>query len=314
MKLLITGSCGFIFSNFVIYALQKTDWEMVSIDKLTYAGSLFNVPQVKRHKLYLGDICDRHFVDNVFKIEKPDIILHGAAESMVDRSIDDPTVFMKTNVLGTQNILDAALKSNIRKVINVSTDEVYGSLETGIADENYALAPRNPYAVSKASADLLGKSYFITHKLPVITTRCSNNFGSRQHVEKFIPKIITSVLQNKKIPLYGDGKNMREWIYVLDHFEALKTIIEKGIIGETYNISSNCEKQNIEVMNTIFEIMGHGQELVEYVKDRAGHDRRYSVDISKIKSLGWSPQFNFEEALRHTCGWYSANRWFWNKK
>jgi dTDP-glucose 4,6-dehydratase len=313
-KILITGSCGFIFSNFIIYALQKTDWEIVSIDKLTYAGSLLNVPQVKRHKLYIGDICDSHFIDKVFGIENPDIVIHGAAESHVDNSIANSTAFMKTNVIGTQVIFDTALKYNIKKVINVATDEVYGSIEKGSADENYQLNPQNPYSVSKTAADMLGKAYYNTHKLPIITIRPSNNFGPRQHTEKFVPKIITNILLNKKVPLYGNGTNKRQWLYVLDHFEAIKTIIEKGIIGETYNIGTENERKNIEVIDTIFEVMGADKKLVELVQDRPGHDLRYSVDYSKLMSLGWSPQFGFKEAIIHTIGWYKANSWFWNKK
>lgn len=315
MKVLISGSCGFIFSNVVLYALQKTDWDIVGIDKLTYAGSL-SVPQGKRYKLHIADICDYHSVRKIFEIEKPDIVIHGAAESHVDNSIANSGVFVNTNVIGTHSMLEAALKGHTPKMfINVSTDEVYGSVETGRSKETDTLDPRSPYSSSKAAADLLGKSYYTTYGLPVITTRCSNNFGPRQHVEKFIPKTITNILSSKKIPLYGDGKNAREWIYVSDHFEALRVIMDKGAIGETYNISSGYEKQNIEVLNTIFDLVGRGRELVEYVKDRAGHDRRYSVDVSKLKALGWAPQFNFEESIAHTIGWYTANRsWFWDKK
>ncbi len=312
MKILITGSCGFIFSNFVIYALQKTDWEMVGIDKLTYAGSLLNVPQVKRHKLYIGDICDYHFVRKVFEIEKPEIVIHGAAESHVDNSIEHSHEFVSTNVIGTHSMLEAARQYTPLKFINVSTDEVYGSVEAGHSKETDILDPRSPYSSSKASADLLGKSYHTTHGLPIITTRCSNNFGPRQHIEKFIPKTITNLLQGKKVPLYGDGKNKREWIYVMDHFEALKTIVEKGAPGETYNISSGYEKENVEVLNLILELMGKGPEHIEYVKDRPGHDRRYSIDTSKLKALGWQPEFSFSQSLFHTINWYSANRkWFW---
>lgn len=314
MKVMITGSCGFIFSNFIIYALQKTDWDLVSIDRLTYAGSLLNVPQVKRHKLYMGDVCDRHFVENVFKIEQPDVVIHGAAESMVDRSIEGAGVFLHTNIIGTQTIFDAALKSGVSKIINVSTDEVYGSLETGSADENYPLNPQNPYAVSKAAADQLGRAYLNTHKLPVITVRPSNNLGPRQHVEKFIPKVITNILTNKKIPLYGTGENRREWLYVGDHFDALKLIVEVGQIGETYNIGSGNERSNLEVLNTIFEVMGGGSELVEFVKDRTGHDLRYSIDSSKLRSLGWAPKYEFEDSIFHTCSWFKSNSWSWKRK
>lgn len=315
IKILVTGSCGFIFSNFVIYALQKTDWDIVSIDKLTYAGSLLNVPQVKRHKLYIGDICDQHFVNKIFEIEKPDIVIHGAAESHVDNSITNAEVFIKTNVLGTYNMLEAARKVHTpRKFINTSTDEIYGSVEVGSSTENAKLEPRSPYSSSKASADLLGQSYFITYGLPVITTRCSNNYGPRQHIEKFIPKIITNIMLNKKIPLYGDGKNKREWIYVLDNYGAIMTIIEKGSPGEIYNISSGYEKENKEIINDICKIMGRGKDLVEMVSDRLGHDRRYSVNCNKLKDLGWTPKFNFEESLKHTIGWYKSNSYWFNKK
>lgn len=660
MKVLVTGSCGFIFSNFVIYALQNTKWDIVSIDKLTYAGSLLNVPQIKRHKMYLGDVCDYHFVRKVFEIEKPDIVVHGAAESVkadtiipymgpkkiehieieslwkrfekrnkvkvckngvevinlnsdqqraltwkngfgqwkkikqisrhkysgkmihmrqkwgeidvtpnhsiynsdmdlvtpskdqellsirnikrshnekfkvdrfgpyewktsiddllyliaffitegstclnkangsyitefsqndigdirrvasilsenmgintyicerkcsaarvsnkelyttmrkecgdhsgrkkmpdfifkltpdlkkkfidymvyfdghkytdtnkkyctnsrllaaqlstllsmvkqdysysrkefnnpkwndsycfqlsdiynssnkfvyheyehsgwvydleidnthkfacglgnvivhnthVDNSIDSSNEFVTTNVIGTHSMLEAALKVHTpEKFISISTDEVYGSVEEGYSVETDPLEPRSPYSGTKASADLLGQSYFVTHGLPVITTRCSNNFGPRQHREKFIPKTITNILTGKKIPLYGDGKNMREWLYVKDKFHALTKIIEKGTPGEIYNISSGVEKQNIEVLHAIFEIMGAGEELLEYVKDRAGHDRRYALSCDKLKALGWEPAYEFEAALAHTIGWYKANNWFWRDK
>lgn len=314
MKILVSGSYGFIFSNFILYALQHTNYDFVSIDKLTYAGSLLNVPQVKRHKLYLGDVCDHHFVKKVFEIEKPDIVIHGAAESHVDNSIKNSHNFVQTNVMGTHSMLEAALHTHTpTKFINVSTDEVYGSVETGSSIESDPLAPRSPYSSTKAGADLLGQSYYTTHGLPVITTRCSNNFGPRQHIEKFIPKVITSIFTGDKIPLYGDGTNEREWIYVKDHFHALKTIIESGTPGEIYNISSGQDMQNIQILNTIFDIMGEGRELVEHVADRLGHDKRYSVDCSKLRSLGWSPQYQLDGALAHTIGWYKNNTWFWRK-
>jgi len=317
MKVLVSGSCGFIFSNFIIYALQETKWDLVSIDKLTYAGSLYNISHNsdvhnKRHKFYLGDVCDYHFVQKVFDIEKPDIVVHGAAESHVDNSIKSSNEFVTTNVNGTHSMLEAALKVHTpQKFINISTDEVYGSVEQGASLESDPLLPRSPYSSTKASADLLGQSYFVTHGLPVITTRCSNNFGPRQHAEKFVPKTITNILTNQSIPLYGDGKNKREWIYVQENFRALRAIIEKGTAGETYNISSGHEKENIEVLETIFKIMGKGEDLLEYVDDRPGHDRRYSVDCSKLRELGWEPKYEFEEALSHTIGWYRNNGWFW---
>jgi dTDP-glucose 4,6-dehydratase len=319
MKLLCSGSAGFVFSNFIIHSLQETKWDLVSIDKLTYAGSLANIAHNntihnKRHKLYIGDVCDYHFIQKIFEIEQPDVVIHGADESFVDKSIANSYDFIQTNVIGTHSMLEAALKVHTpQKFINISSDKVYGSVEQGSSLENSLLGPRNPYSSSKASADLLGQSYHTTYGLPVITTRCVNNFGPRQHVEKFVPKIITNVLTKQKIPLYGDGKNRREWIYVKDHFRALRTIVESGEPGQIYNVSSGQEKENIEVINTIFEIMGEGKDLLEYVEDRLGHDRRYSVDCSKLKKLGWEPSYSFESALVHTVGWFKANRWAWKK-
>lgn len=313
-KCLITGSCGFIYSNIVLYLQQHTNMQIVGFDRLTYAGSLLNAPQSKRYNIYLGDVCDQYLVNKLFEIEKPDIVIHAAAESMVDRSIIDSRAFISTNVIGTHNMLEAACRVHMpKKFINVSTDEVYGNIESGHSKETDQFAPRSPYASSKASADLLGQSYFTTYGLPIITTRSCNVFGPRQHVEKFIPKIITNILTKQKIPLYGDGQNKREWIYVKDNFYALMAIIEKGIPGEAYNISSGCEKTNIEIVNAIFDIMGEGKELLEHVKDRLGHDRRYSVDCSKLKALGWQAQYEFEDALRHTVGWYKSNPWSWRK-
>jgi len=317
MKVLVTGSAGFIFSNFMIYAQQETDWDLISVDKLTYAGSLLNISHNadvfnKRHKFYMADVCDHHVIQKIFSIEKPDIVIHGAAESHVDNSIESSHNFVNTNVMGTHSMLEAALKVHTpQKFINISTDEVYGSVETGHSIESDPLEPRSPYSSTKAGADLLAQSYYTTHGLPVITTRCSNNFGPRQHIEKFVPKVITNILTDKKIPLYGDGKNKREWIYVKDNFYALKTIIESGVPGEAYNISSDAEMENIEILHTIFKLMGRGEGLLEYVTDRKGHDRRYSVDCSKLKTLGWKPQYELESALAHTIGWYKSNRWFW---
>jgi dTDP-glucose 4,6-dehydratase len=296
----------------VIYLLQHTDWDLVSVDKITYAGSLLNVPQVKRHKLYIGDICDYHFVEKVFEIEKPDVVIQGAAESHVDNSIISPTDFIRTNVIGTHSVLEAARKIHMpKRFINYSTDEVYGSVEKGHSKETDQFAARSPYSSSKAAADILGNSYFVTYGVPVITIRSCNVFGPRQHVEKFIPKSITNIFTKNKIPLYGTGQNIRDWIYIKDHFFALMAVLEKGIPGEAYNISAECEKSNIDVLNTIFDIMGEGKDLLEHVKDRPGHDKRYSVDCSKLKALGWQAQYNFEDALRHTIGWYKSNMsWF----
>lgn len=320
-KILITGSCGFIFSNVVLYLMQHTTHEIISIDKLTYAGSLLNISynrdaQAKRHRFYLGDICDYDFVRKVFEIEKPDIVIHGAAESHVDNSIHNSNDFVRTNVMGTHSVLEAALKVHMPgKFINVSTDEVYGSVEAGSSLETDRLEPRSPYSSTKAAADLLGQSYIATYDLPVITTRCANNFGPRQHEEKFIPKIITNALKGYPIPLYGDGTNVREWIYVKDHYHALKSIIDYGKPGETYNISSGYAMRNIDLLNKICDILGDwSKALIKHVPDRPGHDKRYSVDTTKLRNLGWEPKYTLEEALEHTVGWYKGNTWFWKKK
>jgi len=320
-KILITGSCGFIFSNVVLYMLQETKHEIVSIDKLTYAGSLLNIAQNesvwnKRHRFYLGDVCDYDFVKKVFEIEKPDIVIHGAAESHVDNSIEDSGAFVRTNVMGTHSMLEAALKVHTpQKFINISTDEVYGSVEEGSSLETDLLEPRSPYSSTKAAADLLGQSYVTTHGLPVITTRCANNFGPRQHEEKLIPKSITDLLKGWPITIYGDGKNIREWIYVKDNYHALMAIIEKGEAGEIYNISSNFEKENIEIANMLVDLICPGDtDAIQFVKDRPGHDRRYSVDSTKLRDLGWEPKYSLEEALAHTVGWYKSNIWSWKDK
>ena len=316
MKYLITGSCGFVFSNVVIYLLQHTMDDIVSIDKLTYAGSLLNVPQNRRHKLYIGDVCDYDFVKRVFEIERPDIVIHGAAESHVDNSIEGSHPFVSTNVMGTHSMLEAALKVHRpQKFINVSTDEYYGSVEQGNSKETDPAQPRSPYAATKASADLLGQSYFTTHGLPVITTRSSNIYGPRQHTEKFIPKAVYNVFSGNKIPLYGTGTNIRSWIYVKDFFRALQTITDKGVPGEAYNIGAGVERHNIDVLKLILEIMNAEESFIEYVEDRKGHDLRYSVDWNKLKSLGWAPEYTFEEAMLHTVGWYKANgSWFYKDK
>lgn len=315
MKILITGSCGFIFSNMVLYFLQHTDHKVVGVDKLTYAGSRLNAPEVKRYRLHVGDVCDYHFVSKIFEHEKPDIVIHGAAESHVDNSIEDSHAFVKTNVTGTHSLLEAALKVHTpQKFINVSTDEVYGSVEEGYSKETDLLEPRSPYSSTKAAADLLGQSYVTTHGLPVITTRCSNNFGPRQHVEKLIPKAIEYLRNGKPMTLYGDGKNVREWIYVKDHFNAMLTLIEKGKPGEIYNISTGDDKRNIEILNTLIDIIcPNAENMIEFVKDRPGHDKRYALNCDKLRALGWSPTYNFEDALAYTADWYRRNSWFTRK-
>ena len=308
-KCLISGGCGFIFSNVIIYLLQHTDWDIASVDAL-YAGSLLNVPHnIKRHKLYIGDICDYHLTETIFDLERPDIVLHGAASSHVDTSILDPRSFVSNNVIGTHSMLEAARKFPPKVFINTSTDEVMGSIDTGHSKETDPMNPRNPYAATKAAADVLGNSYFNTYGLPVITTRSSNVFGGRQAVEKFIPKAITNILAGKKIPLYGSGKQIRSWIYIKDYFWALKKIVECGVPGQAYNIGG-VEKENIEVLKLILEIMNAEESFIEHVNDRLGHDIRYSVNDDKLRALGWAPKYQFEEALAKSCGWFQANSWF----
>jgi len=316
-KVLVTGSCGFIYSNFIIYALQNTDWDLVSVDKLTYAGSRLNIShnkdiQMKRHKFYLADVCDYHTIEKIFDIEKPDIVIHSAAESNVDRSIDSSHEFIKTNVIGTHSMLEAAKNVHTPELfVNSSTDEVFGQILEGSFDESSMLDPRNPYSASKASADLLGQSYYETHGLPVVTTRCCNVFGPRQDITKLVPKSIVNVLTGKKIPIYGKGNQVRQWIYTRDVYNAVKCIIEKGTAGEVYNISSDQERTNIEIIDMMCKELGVGKEVLEFVDDRKGHDFRYAVDASKLKALGWKSEYELEGAIAHTVNWYRANKWGW---
>lgn len=315
LKLLVTGGLGFIGSNFVRHMLVKyPGYEIINLDKQTYAGNPDNLKDIGKNPNYTfirGDICDSKVVNRV--MEKVDHVVHFAAESHVDRSIDDASVFVKTNVLGTFTLLDAALRHNIQKFIHISTDEVYGSITRGSFVETDILTPSSPYSSSKAGSDLLAQSYFITHKLPVIITRCTNNFGPYQYPEKLIPLFITNLLENRKVPVYGTGKNVRDWIYVLDHCKAVDFILHKGSTGEIYNIGGGAEKTNIEITTKILEMLKTDGSMIEYVKDRPGHDLRYSLDCSKLTLLGWEPEHDFDEALAHTVKWYIENRWWWDK-
>ena len=240
-------------------------------------------------------------------------MVHFAAESHVDRSIDDASIFVRTNVLGTFVLLDSALKHNIKKFVHISTDEVYGSINKGSFKETDILTPSSPYSSSKAGSDLLARSYYITHKLPVIITRCTNNYGPYQYPEKLIPLFITNLLGNKKVPLYGTGRNVRDWIYVLDHCKAIDFVLHKGNTGEIYNIGGGAEKTNIEITKMIIETLGKDESMIEFAKDRPGHDMRYSLDCSKLRKLGWKPDHSFDEALGDTIRWYIENRWWWEK-
>ncbi len=313
MNILITGGDGFIGSNFIRYILNKySGYKITNLDKLSYCGNPENLKDVEKNPNYRfvkGDICDGEIVNKLAK--NVDIIVNFAAETHVDRSIVDASEFVQTNVYGTYVLLEAAKKYEIFRYIQISTDEVYGSIERGSFKEEDALHPNSPYAASKAAADHLVLSYFATYKLPVIIVRSSNNFGQYQFPEKVIPLFITNALEDKKLSLYGDGLNVRDWLYVLDNCRAIDLILHKGQVGSIYNVAARNEKTNLELTKVILKIMGKPEGLIEYVKDRPGHDRRYSLDWTKIKALGWQPQYQFEEALRQTIKWYQDNKQWW---
>ncbi len=315
LNILVTGGLGFIGSNFIRHILGKyRNYRIINLDKQTYAGNPDNLKDMENNPNYSymkGDICDPVVAGSV--MQKVDTVVHFAAESHVDRSIEDASAFVRTNVLGTFTLLDSALKHNIRRFIHISTDEVYGSRIKGSFKETDILTPSSPYSSSKAGSDLLAHSYFITHKLPVIITRCTNNFGPYQYPEKLIPLFITNLMEKKRVPVYGTGKNVRDWIYVLDHCKAVDFVLHNGDPGEIYNIGGGSERSNIEITKKIIEILGADDSLIEYVKDRPGHDFRYSLDCSKLHRLGWSPESDFDEALTSTAGWYVENRWWWEK-
>jgi len=311
----ITGGAGFIGSNFIHYLFGNyNDIEIINLDKLTYAGNLDNLKDIENRSDYRfvkGDICDRELVENLMK--DCDYVINFAAESHVDRSIGEPDDFIKTDIYGTFVLLESARKYSMKKFIQISTDEVYGSIEQGSFKETDPLMPSSPYSASKAGADRLAYSYFVTYELPVIITRCSNNFGPHQYPEKLIPLFVTNAIEDKQLPLYGDGMNVRDWIYVMDHCAAIDFMLHNGIDGEIYNIGGNNEKNNLEITNKILEETGKSTDLIKYVKDRPGHDRRYSLDCTKLKKLGWEPKFQFDEAMHLTVEWYQNNRWWWEK-
>ncbi|PLY08280.1 MAG: dTDP-glucose 4,6-dehydratase [Desulfuromonas sp.] len=327
---LVTGGCGFIGANFVKHVhAERPDWRVINLDKLTYAGNLETLSELdgaENYRFVKGDICDREVVEHIFSEEKIDSVVHFAAESHVDRSIEGPEAFITTNVMGTFTLLDVARKawlvdgeSKGRRFLHVSTDEVYGSLgDTGLFREDTPYDPRSPYSASKASSDHLASAYFHTYGLPVLITNCSNNYGPFQFPEKLIPLIINNAHNGKSLPVYGDGKNVRDWLYVVDHCTAILRVLEQGEVGETYNVGGNSEKQNIEVVKTICDLLDElvgllpngkpRQDLITFVKDRAGHDRRYAIDASKIKrDLGWEPSVTFESGIRSTISWFLEN-------
>ncbi len=317
MKLLVTGGAGFIGSNFIHHILSEhTDWEIINLDKLTYAGNLENLKDIEndaRYRFVKGDIGDRELVNTLLQ-ERIDVIVNFAAESHVDRSILDASPFIETNIKGTQTLLEGARQYQTGKFIQVSTDEVYGSSEAGKFTEQSPLSPNSPYAASKTAADLLCHACWKTYQLPVIITRCSNNLGPFQFPEKLIPLVVTNALENKLIHIYGDGLNVRDWIYALDHCRALDLAIQKGKPGEVYNIAASQEKTNLELIHKLLDIMGKPRSLITFVTDRPGHDRRYALDASKITmELGWKPAYSFEEALTTTVNWYLDNEPWWRQ-
>ena len=311
MKLLVTGGAGFIGSHFVEYIIDKyPDYEVINLDALTYAGSLDNLKNVMgnpRHEFVHGGIEDSQLVDRL--VPKVEAIINFAAESHVDRSITGAAVFIQTNVLGTQVLLEAARQHKTRLFYQISTDEVYGPSELDTREkfaEDGLLNPSSPYAASKAAADLLVLSYFRTHNLPVVISRCTNNYGSRQNPEKLLPTVILNALQNKAIPIYGDGLYKRDWIHVKDHCRAADLILHRGRPGEIYNVAANNEWANIDIVRKILQILGKSEELIQFVTDRPGHDRRYAINATKIrKELGWSPEMPWEKGLRELIDWYS---------
>jgi len=310
MRLLITGGAGFIGSEFTRQAVRK-GYETLVVDSLTYAGDMKRLSAVKEKiRFYKVDITDRKGLEEVFKKEGPEVVIHFAAESHVDRSILNPRAFLETNIVGTFNLLELARDYSIKRFINISTDEVYGDLgETGSFTEDSPLRPNSPYSASKASQDMLGRSYWRTYKLPVITVRPSNNYGPWQYPEKFLPVIIMKALKEERIPVYGDGRNVREWLYVEDCADAIFSILERGRPGEVYNIGSGEERRNIDVVREVLRLLGKKEELIEFVKDRPGHDFRYSMRIDKIiNEIGWRPKTGFNEGLKNTVKWYLDNR------
>lgn len=320
---LVTGGAGFIGSNYIEYMLEKygKDIKIINVDLLTYAGNLENLKSVENSENYQfikADICDKNQIEDIFNQNSIDYVIHFAAESHVDRSIKNPEVFVQTNVLGTIVLLNAAKKAwetengfiKDKKYVQVSTDEVYGSLgEDGFFTENTPLDPHSPYSASKASADMLVKSYFDTYNMPVNITRCSNNYGPYQFPEKLIPLMINNALSDKPLPVYGTGKNVRDWLYVEDHAKAIDMVTQNGKLGEIYNMGGHNEKQNIDIVNIILEQLNKSKDLIKYVEDRKGHDKRYAIDPTKIKNdLGWYPETCFADGIKKTIEWYLQNQ------
>ena len=323
-KILVTGGCGFIGSNFIRYLYDKNSdskIEIINVDSLTYAGNLDNLKGISDKKNYFFENCDiRNLkeIDKIFNLFRPEIVVNFAAESHVDRSISNSAIFVETNIGGTNNLINLSLKYKIKKYIQVSTDEVYGDLidNEPAFIETSEIKPSSPYAASKAAADLLVLSFYRTFNLPAIITRCSNNYGPYQHTEKLIPKVIRNSLDNKKIPIFGDGKNIRDWIYVDDHCSGILSAINNGKFGQIYNFGGNCEIRNIDIVKKILELTNSSNNLINFVEDRLGHDYRYAINSSKANNdLGWSPEVDFDAGISRTIEWYkSNNEWVQNLK
>ncbi len=315
MKLLITGGLGFIGSNFIRYLLNcDRNIEIINLDKITYAANLDNLKDIEkdpRYEFVKGDICDKNIVAKL--MEKVDAVINFAAETHVDRSILSANEFIVTNVLGTTTLLEAARKNDIKKFIHIGTDEVYGSIQEGAFTEEDKLNPSSPYAASKAGADVVALSFFKTHGLPVTVTRTTNNFGPYHYPEKLVPKMIVNAIMNKELPVYGEGKNVRDWIFVEDNCRAIHLLLEKGENGEIYNIAGDSNISNIEIVKKILNKLGKDEKLIKFVKDRPGHDFRYSLNSDKIKKLGWKPSSSFDETLQKTIFWYQSNESWWKK-
>lgn len=317
--LLVTGGAGFIGSNYIRTILtERDDIEIINVDKLTYAGNLENLTEIESKKNYTfikGDITNNELIEYIFTKYKIDEVVNFAAESHVDRSILGSEVFYRTNVMGTNVLLEASRRHEVKKYLQISTDEVYGSLgETGLFTESTPLSPNSPYSSSKAGADMMAMAFYHTYGMPIVITRCSNNYGSYQFPEKLIPLMIINALHDKKLPVYGDGKNVRDWIYVIDHNKAIQLVLDKGVPGQVYNIGAENEMQNIQIIKLILGFLGKSENLIEFVKDRLGHDRRYAIDATKIKTeLGWKPEFSFEQAIVKTVEWYLNNKSWWER-
>ena len=316
MKVLVTGGAGFIGSNFIRYIMHRyPNYEVINVDLLNYAGNLNNLRDMvhfPQYKFIRGDITNPQLIEEIMS-QNVDVIINFAAESHVDRSIKHPEYFVKTNIIGTQTLLEAARKYKVRKFIQISTDEVYGSLDmNGFFTEETPLAPNSPYSASKASADLLVRSYFKTYGMPVIITRCSNNFGPYQFPEKLIPFMITRALEDQPLPIYGDGRHIRDWLHVEDHCSALDLVMHMGKAGEIYNIGGTNERANFDVVKIILSLLNKPESLIQFVQDRPGHDRRYAIDAKKIRmELGWRPKHSFEKGITETIRWYKEHMDWW---